>query len=255
MARNVEDTALLLDAMAGEEPGDPMSLPFDGRSLLAAARSDWRPRKVAVSRDLGITPVDPEAVEIVMAAARRLEEAGVIVEEAHPDLSEAHECFQTLRAESFAIGLAPLLLKHRDKLKPEVVWNVEKGLGLSVKDTIKAQHQRAAMFHRALAFFETYDLLIAPATIAAAFPVEQRYLEECAGVRFSNYVEWLAIAYAITLIASPSIAIPAGFTREGLPIGLQIAGPVRSEAKVLAGAKLLEDILGLKGATPVNPRP
>ena len=254
MARNVEDVALLLDAMTGEHPADPTSLPSDGSSFLAGARSGWRPRRVAVSRDLGITPVDAEVAEIVTAAARRLEEAGVIVEEAHPDLDEAHECFQTLRALSFAVSLGPVYETHRAMLKPEIVWNIEKGLALTAAEIMRAEHQRAAMFRRALAFFETYDLLLCPATIVAAFPVEQRYVEACAGHRFSNYVEWLAIAYAVTLIACPAISIPAGFTAERLPVGIQIVAPPRAEARLLAGARLMEEILGLKKTVPINPR-
>lgn len=254
MARTVEDTGLLFDAMIGEEPADPVSLPWDGRSFLAAARSGWRPRRVAVTRDLGLTPVDPEVADIVMAAARRFAEAGVIVEEDHPDLNEAHECFQTLRAMSFAVAGAPLLEKHRDKLKPEIVWNIEKGLKLTPSDIVRAEHQRAAMFHRTLAFFDAYDLLLTPATIVAPYPVEQRFVEACAGRRFSNYVEWLAIAYAITLVACPAISIPAGFTAEELPVGVQLVAPPRGEARLLAGARLLEDILGLRGMTPIDPR-
>jgi amidase len=98
MARNVEDLALLLDAMAGEEPADPLSLPSDGTSFLAAARSGWKPKKVAVSRDLGLPPVDGQVANLVMAAAAKLAQQGVIVEEAHPDLRETRECAQTLRA-------------------------------------------------------------------------------------------------------------------------------------------------------------
>jgi amidase len=89
--------------------------------------------------------------QIVEAAARRFEDAGVIVEEAHPDLSEAHECFQVQRALAFATGMKPLLDTHRDKLKPEVIWNIEKGLALTADDVVKADHQRAAMFQRTLA--------------------------------------------------------------------------------------------------------
>ncbi len=254
MARNVEDLALLYDAMRGEEPGDPLSLPYDGVSYLDAARGNWKPKKVAVSRDLGITPVDPEVAEIVTAAARRFEEAGVVVEEAHPDLSEAHECFQTLRAVAFATGLEPLLRKHRDLLKPEVIWNIEKGLELKAADIVKAEHQRAAMFHRTRAFFETYDLLLSPATIVSPYPVEQRFVEECDGQKFGNYVEWLAIAYAITNVACPAISIPAGFTGEDLPVGIQIVAPPRGDARAIRGAKVLEDILGLRGTTPIDPR-
>ncbi len=254
MARNVEDLALLYDAMRGEEPGDPLSLPHDGVSYLDEARGSWMPRKVAVSRDLGITPVDPEVAEVVEAAAKRFEEAGVIVEEAHPDFSDAHDCFQTLRAVSFATGLEPLLRNNRDELKPEVIWNVEKGLELKAADIVKAEHQRAAMFHRTRAFFETYDLLLTPATIVSPFPVENRYVEECDGKKFDNYVEWLAIAYAITNVACPALSLPAGFTREELPVGLQIVGPPRGDASVIRGAKVLEDILGLNDKTPIDPR-
>ena len=110
------------------------------------------------------------------------------------------------------------------------------------------------MFDRTVQFFETYDLLLAPATITAAFPVEQRHLAHCNGHSFGNYVEWLAIAYAITLVACPAISIPAGFTSEELPVGLQIVGPPQGEAKLLRGAKLMQDILDLGAITPIDPR-
>src|SRR5262249_32817048 len=128
MARTVEDLALLFDAMVGAEAGDPLSLPRENVSYLDQARSGWKPRRVAFSRDLGITPVDREVASIVEKAAHRLADAGVVVEEAHPDLSEAHECFQVLRALSFAASLKALYEDHRDKLKPDVIWNIEKGL-------------------------------------------------------------------------------------------------------------------------------
>jgi amidase len=254
MARNVADLALALDAMSGEHPADPLSLPQLPQSFRASAASGWKPRKVAYSADLGITPVDPEIAAITRKAAQRLSEAGVIVEEAHPDLREAHECFQVLRAFDYVISKAQLLRDHRDKLKPEVIWNIEKGLGLKISDVERAEAQRAAMLARTLKFFERYDLLLAPATIVAAFPVEQRYLAECAGKKFDNYVEWLAIAYAITLACCPALSLPCGFTSEDLPIGLQIVGPPRSEGRVLAGAKLLEDMLGLRDTVPIEPR-
>jgi amidase len=239
--------------MSGEHPLDPLSLPADGTSYRKAAQSGRKPKRVALSRDLGITPVEPEVAEIVMAAGRRFAEAGVLVEEAHPDFSEAHECFQTLRALSFATGLKPLLDQHRDKLKPEVIWNIEKGLALGGAQIAKAEAQRAAMFKRAGAFFDTYDLLLCPATVVAPYPVEQRYPTHCDGHKFENYVEWLAIVYAITNVASPAISIPAGFTSKGLPVGIQLAARCRNEAGLLAGAKLLEDILGLSRMTPINP--
>jgi amidase len=255
MARNVEDIALLLDAMSGEHPADPLSLPVLPTSFLSAARSGKKPKRIAYSPDLGITPVDPEVAAITAKAAQRFAEAGAIVEEAHPDLHEAHECFHVLRAFDFAISKAALLRSKRDLLKPEVIWNIEEGLKLTVEQIERAEAQRVAMTARAVEFFKTYDLLLSPATIVAPFPVENRYVAECAGKKFDNYVEWLGIVYAITLACCPALSLPCGFTASGLPVGLQMVAAPRGEAQLLAGAKVLEDILGVRGTTPIDPRP
>jgi amidase len=255
MARNVEDVALFLDAMSGEHPADPLSLPALPASFLSSVRSGKKPKRVAYSPDLGITPVDPEVAAVTRKAAQRFAEAGVIVEEAHPDLNEAHECFHVLRAFDFAVSKAELLRTKRDLLKPEVIWNIEQGLKLSVEQIERAEGQRVAMTERAVRFFETYDLLLCPATIVAPYPVGNRYVAECAGKKFDNYVEWLGIVYAITLACCPALSLPCGFTASGLPVGLQMVGPPRGEARLLAGAKVLEDILGVRDSTPIDPRP
>lgn len=254
MARCVADLALLLDAMSGEDIRDPVALPKPGVSFVQQMRAGWRPKRVAYSADLGITPVDPEVAEITRKAAMRFAEAGVAVEEAHPDFSEAHECFNVLRARGFAIGKADELARNRDLLKPEVVWNIEKGLALTCADIMKAEHQRARLLQRMIAFFQRFDLICTPATIVAAYPVEQRYVAECNGVAFDNYVHWLSIAYAFTLVGCPALSLPAGFTADGRPIGLQIVAPPRREGQLLAAALALETILGLDTVTPIDPR-
>lgn len=254
MARNVEDLALLLDAMSGEHAADPLSLPVLPTSFLSAARSNQKPKRIAYSSDLGITPVDPEVKAVTRKAAERFAEAGAIVEEAHPDFREAHECFHVLRAFDFAISKAELLRTKRDLLKPEVIWNIEEGLKLTVEKLERAEAQRVAITARALEFFERYDLLLAPATIVPPFPVENRYVAECDGKKFDNYIEWLGIVYAITLACCPALSLPCGFTTSGLPIGLQMVAAPRAEGPLLAGAKVLEDILGLRGTTPIDPR-
>ena len=229
-------------------------LPKPETSFLAAVRAGWRPKRVAFSADLGITPVDPEVAEICRRAAARFADVGAVVEEAHPDLSEAHDSFQVLRARGFAISKKELLETKRDQLKPEVIWNIEKGLALTMDDLARAETQRAAMYRRTLRFFEDYDLLCTPATIVPPYPVEQRYVAECAGKTFGNYVEWLAIAYAITLTGCPALSLPCGFTASGLPVGLQIVALPRGEARLLAGAKALEDVLGVRDTVPMDPR-
>src|SRR5947208_2722723 len=255
MARNIEDLALLLDAMSGDYAADPLSLPAPATSFLSAAQSGKKPKRIAYSPDLGITPVDPEVKAITRKAAERFAEAGAIVEEAHPDWREAHECFHTLRAFDFAISKANLLRTKRDLLKPEVIWNIEEGLKLTIEQLERAEAQRVAMTARTLEFFDKYDLLLAPATIVPPFPVENRYVAECAGKKFDNYVEWLGIVYAITLVCCPPLSLPCGFTASGLRVGLQVVAPPRGEAQLLARPKVPDDILGVRASTPIDPRP
>jgi amidase len=110
------------------------------------------------------------------------------------------------------------------------------------------------MTRSAVEFFQTYDLLLTPATIVAPFPIQDRYVAECAGHKFDNYVQWLAIAYAITLVCCPALSLPCGFTNAGLPVGVQIVAAPHGERELLAGAKVLEDILGLRETTPIDPK-
>ncbi len=253
MARNVSDVSLMLDAMSGYEAGNPLSLPREAASFQSAVAAKPVIKRVAVSRDLGITPVDPEVADTIMAAARKLQQAGIIVEEAHPDLHEAMECFQTLRAAGYA-GMHALLQNHRDLLKPEVIWNIEKGLKLTAVDIAKAEAQRGTLFHRLHAFLANYDALLCPATIVPPFPVETRYPTSCNGTNFETYVDWLLIVAVATLCACPAISIPCGFTKQGLPVGLQIICPNRREDKLLSVAKFVEDVLNLGSFTPIDPR-
>lgn len=253
MARNITDVALMLDAMSGEHPRDPISLASPLESFSDAVKAQRLPKRVAFSRDLGCTPVDPEVAKICEEAALRFESLGVKVEEAHPDFHDVQDIFQALRAEGFYMTKQKLLEEHRDKLKPEVIWNIEKALDYSIADFTRVQLARGAYIQRAVDFFETYDLLLSPATCVAPYPVEQRYVAECDGHTFDNYVEWLTVAYAITLTTFPALSMPAGFTSEGLPVGLQVVAGPRGEAALLSASALLETVLGHEKAVPIDP--
>jgi amidase len=96
--------------------------------------------------------------------------------------------------------------------------------------------------------------LLCPTTIVPPFPVETRYPTSCNGTEFQTYVDWLLIVAVATLCACPAISIPCGFTKSGLPVGLQVIAPNRGEAKLLNQAKFMEDIFGLSTITPFNPK-
>ena len=253
MARTAEDCALFLDAMAGTHPEDPLALPAPAQSFLDTVRERRKPKRIAFSPDLGLLPVDREVVAICRQAAERFAGMDIAVDDACPDFSGALEAFQVLRAAGFAADKAALLRQHRDKLKPEVIWNIEKGLALSAEEIGRAELARGALFYRVAKFFETYDLLLCPASIVPPFGVDIRYVEEVEGVRFDNYVDWLGITFAITLTSCAAASAPAGFTSGGLPVGVQIVGPPRGEAAVLTAAALLEEATGIAQRLPIDP--
>jgi len=114
--------------------------------------------------------------------------------------------------------------------------------------------ERARIYRRAAGFFADYDLILTPATVVPPFPVEQRFVERIGDYEFSNYIEWCSIAYAFTVIGAPALSIPCGFTANGLPVGLQMAAAPRQEAGLLAAAMLFEDMAGLAGQLPIEPR-
>lgn len=256
MARTVADTALMLDAMVGAHPADPISLAAPKKSFLQAVDDPTPPERVAYSADLnGLTPVEAEVAEVCAAAAQRFSELGAVVEEACPDLGDARDIFHVLRANQFVGDLAPIVEENRSQVKPEVVWNLEVGYKLTAESLAAAERARGRLYARVVKFFETYDLLVTPATVVSPFDVDIRAIDEVAGHRFENYFDWYTIAYAITVTSLPALSLPCGFTGNGLPVGLQVVGPPRGEAPLLSAAGLMEDVLGLAAQLPIDPRP
>ena len=253
MARSVADVALMLDAMAGEPPEDPLSLPAPERSFLAATAMVQPPRRVAFSADLGIAPVVPEVAEICRQAAQSFASLGARVEEAHPDLSDAPELFQVLRAAQFAATRGGLLPEHRDKLKEEVIWNIEEGFALDRASIARAEVRRGELYRRAARFFRDYDLLLCPCVMLPPFPVGVRWVPEVEGRTFTTYVDWLMLTYAITLTALPAVSVPCGFTKAGLPVGLQMVGAPRGDARLLGHAALFERLNKFAAMVPMDP--
>ena len=255
MARDVRDLALFLDVMAGFDSRDPLSFVVSPGSFSQAVDVLGLPAKVAFSADLGgITPIDAEVERVCLAAVEKLREAGIEVALASPDFSEAVDTFTVLRAAGYATGSGPLLEKHRAELKPEVVWNIERGLALNAAEIGMPARARGELQRRAEAFLAEYELLLTPAAIVPPFAHGIRYLEELNGHRFPSYIDWVTIAYAVTLTACPALSIPCGFTQNGLPVGLQLVGRPRGEADLLRFAAAIEDLFGLAEAIPIDPK-
>ena len=134
-----------------------------------------------------------------------------------------------------------------------MIWNIEKWFKITGEEAARANRLRARLTGNLTAFFDTYDLLLAPATIVPPFPVGDRTVTTCNGQQFETYIDWLAIVFAVTLTSAPALSLPCGFTGDGLPVGLQMIGPLRSEGPLLSYAAALEGELGLD-LGPIDPR-
>lgn len=254
MARNVADLELFFDVMTGEDYRDPLSFPKSEISFLETAKSSQKPAKIAFSADFGFMTVDPEVTEICRKAAKKIQNFGLIVEDSCPKLDNVIETFWTLRSHSFAMTMGPLVKDFRNHFKPELLDNIAVGYDLSVDQLGNAETQRGKIYKTMYDFYEDYDLLLVPSTIVPAFPIEQRFVEKCNGKKFNTYVDWMGITFPATLAGCPALSIPVGFTKKGLPVGLQLIGRQKSEAKLLSLAQMIEDIVG-KNNLPIDPRP
>jgi len=254
MGRCVSDVALMLDAGAGHDPDDPLSFDDPETLFLDELEGTGLPVRVAFSPDLGVVPMAREVAGICERAAMRFQDLGADVTDEAPDFTGALESFQTLRAVLFATLMGPILAEHRDRIAPEIIGNIERGLEITPDEVFQAERLRSELYHRVNAFFGTHDLLICPAASIPPFPVEQRYVAEIDGQPCETYIDWFAITFALTMTSCPVVSLPCGFTAAGMPVGIQIMGRPRGEAALLRAAHRLEDVLGLAGRLPIDPR-
>lgn len=245
MARDIRDLALFFDAMIGFDDADPVSAPSTDGPFLDHAQRPERPDRVAWSTDLGCLPVEDEVRALGAAFADILQKSGVAVHHGSPDFRGALPALLALRGAGYVATWAPFLEKHRALFTPDVMSDIDRGLNQSMLETGAAERYRADMYRRVIAFLSEHDLLITPSVTALPFPVEQRWLTEIAGQRQESYIDWIAITAITSLLGCPVLALPVGFTRSGLPFGVQIIGRPRSEAKMFRAAAWIEKLLAL----------
>lgn len=245
LGRTVADTALLFSTMVGRDPRDPLSIDEPGERFRQPLDREFRGMKLAWSPDMGGLPVDSRVTEVLARAASAMQrELGCDVEEATPDFTGADEVFQVLRAYRFAANFNEIFDENRHRIKESVIWNVEKGRSLTALDVGLAEQKQAALYQRMVAFLDEYNYLLCPVNQVPPFDVEIDYPTEIDGVQMSNYIEWMQSAYFISATGLPSISVPAGFTTDGLPVGLQIVGRPRDDMGVLQLAHAFEQATG-----------
>ncbi|HJQ58877.1 MAG TPA: amidase family protein [Vineibacter sp.] len=254
MGRCVADVALMLDATAKPHPLDPLSYDAPTVPYAEAVANPVAPKKVAWGGGFnGLCPLDPEVEAICRAAALRFAELGAAVEDKAPDASGARDAFQVFRGHFMAASHGALLERHRDLLKPEVIWNIGYGLALSSAELRRASLEQGLLYNRFVRFMGDFDILAVPTAPVPPFPVEQRYVESINGQIMPSYIDWVLVTSIVTMTGLPSVSLPAGFTKSGLPVGLMLVGRPRGEAALLSAARLFEDVVGLNKKVPIDP--
>ena len=238
MARTVADAALMLTVLSQPDHRDSYALPPEDKDWRHRIEDGVRGWRIAYSPTLGYAEVDAEIATPVAEAAHQFERLGAVVEEVGAIFPSPREALFTL----WAAGAAKLLDAYpRDKRAlgdPGLLATASEGERISAVDYLGAELVRTAIGQQMAAFHQKYDLLLTPMMPIPALPVGQD-LNDPATER--HWIDWSPFSYPFNMTRQPAASIPCGLTRAGLPIGLQIVGPLYADARVLRAARAFEE--------------
>ena len=275
MGRTVGDAALLLSAMVSDDKRDPLATTIHGRTIRAAAdfavpaRCDLSSLRVALTPDFGFAPTERHIAEVFAAKTGRFRGVFAVADDTAPDCTGADEAFEVLRSLGFLRKHADAMRTRPQDLGPNIHANYEEGLHYSAADVSRAMGLQADMYRRWQGFFDRYDVVLSPAMTVSPRPWTELYPAAIDGKPTRTYFQWLALSYCSSLIGHPSLSLPMGLDRHGMPFGLQIVGPRGGDALVLSVAAALEahlagdpatarpvpDLQALRTAPPIAERP
>jgi aspartyl-tRNA(Asn)/glutamyl-tRNA(Gln) amidotransferase subunit A len=238
LTRTVADAALLLSIIAGPHPADRLSLeapPADYCGKLAEGAGGLR---IAWSPDFGFARVDPEVIAVTTAAAHVFSELGAHVEEITPEFGDSTELYRVFLRVGAAASIADYLPQREGELDPGLVQVARAGMVLSALDFARAQRERHRFYDRVRRFFERYDLLLSPTVPILPLPAGHNAPDP--NSLGEDWIDWSPFSFPFNLTQMPAASVPAGWSRAGLPIGLQIVGPPFADLTVLQASAAFE---------------
>ncbi|MGH7264174.1 MAG: amidase [Candidatus Rokuibacteriota bacterium] len=253
MTRTVRDAAVLLQAMAGPDARDPLSIDATPADYLAACDGDLRGMRVGWSRDLGFAAVDPEVAQIAERAARRFADLGCEVDEAKIDWGNPYEFHKIIYSVHVAARNHDRALARPDWIEPTLMRLLLDAARLSAIEYAQALLARTAFVERVRPTFERYDLLLTPQMPVAAWSADPGPFEGLAdlgGKPAHSIFDRVPFMYPFNLTGQPAASLPCGFTRERLPVGLQVVGRWHEETDVFRAAAAFEALQPWAGARP-----
>jgi Asp-tRNA(Asn)/Glu-tRNA(Gln) amidotransferase A subunit family amidase len=240
LARSVHDAALMLNAIVGPDPRDPISLDLPARDWLAACDAgDLKGLRVAWSEDFGYAAVDPQVRRQTAAAAARFAELGCEVEQVTPGWEDPSQWAALLWDFTFAARNEERARQHPEWIEPSMLDMIEHGRRSTALELGRATLARTTFYEQARTFMERYDLLLTPQMPCVAWSVE-RWPTEIDGRPVPGMFNHLPFTYPFNLTGWPAASVPCGFNSEGLPIALQIVAGWHQDAKCLRAAAAFE---------------
>ncbi len=253
MARDVEDLALFLDAMCGYDPKSPLTIEAPATSFQKALEQSTNKIRIGFSEDQGgFAPVEKYMRQLLRSAMDKMSDAGSIVEDACPALPGLHDTFMTLRGIHFGSLNAYLPQEIQKHFKKTLAENTEFGVKLESSKIYDAIRQRTVIYNSCQQFFERYDVLAIPVTGIEPGLAEEEYPTVVDNQPMQGYMDWLRFSFLATTATLPAISVPVAFTESGMPVGIQLVGPPRGEAKLLQAALAIERTLQLP-SSPIDP--
>jgi len=250
LGRTAADVALVLSALAGPDPHAPLSIQEPGEVFGRPLDRDFRGTRVAWFKDLNGAPFDPQIRHVIDAHVRTFEALGCVVEQAEPDFSPAEVSFRILRAWYSANAYSAVLRDHPEGFKETLRSEIEAGQRLTGMDVARAEAAHTLMWRRFQDFLNKYEYFVLPTTQVPPFDLATPYPTEINGVQFDSYIDWMKSCWYISATGNPAASVPAGFTREGLPIGLQIVGRHHQDVSVLQMAHAFEQATQIANVHP-----
>jgi amidase len=244
MARPVTDVALFLSAIAGPDPRSPLFIPEDGARFAAPLGRSFKGVRVAWWRGLGGIPFEPAIRTVVDGNRRVFEDLGCVVEEAEPDFAGVDEAFPTLRYVANHPRYAGFARERQEWLKDTIKFEIAEAERRTGVDVGRALARQSQMYEDSRLFFERYEYFVLPVTQVSPFDVNVPYPTRIGDVPMATYIDWMRSCWYVTFMSNPAISVPAGFTSDGLPVGIQIVGRHRDDWSVLQLAHAFEQATG-----------
>jgi aspartyl-tRNA(Asn)/glutamyl-tRNA(Gln) amidotransferase subunit A len=240
LTKSVEDTALLLDIVKGRDERDLYSLPDDGKSYLKELESPIDGVNIAFSPNLGYAIVDPEVEEIVRRAAFKLEKFGT-VEEVKASLPCLEDELRVKTALEFTTFISEKLEEWKRVAYPPHLGLLRLAEGLTYKDYIKVEAKKQELWRAVKRILDKYDFLVTPVTAVKPFEIGRIAPREIAG-RPVTPLAWMPFTYPFNFTGQPAASVPAGLSREGLPVGMQVVGKKFDDVGVLKLSKAFQEV-------------